>query len=711
MFSASWYRVAALTPRIRSHARIHRHQYRGETWYVLRDLASDRVHRFSPAGYLIIGLMDGRRTVQEVWELAAARLGDDAPTQDEMIGLLGQLHSADVLQSDVPPDAAELLHRREKIERRTRTAKFLSPLSMRVPLVDPERFLRFILPVAAPFFGIVGALLWLGVVATGLVVAVLHWNDLTANFLDQVFAPQHAVLLWLAFPVIKTLHELGHAITVKVFGGEVHDMGVMFLVFTPVPYVDASSASAFRSKWQRMLVGAAGMGVELFLAAIAAVVWVGAETGTVRALAYYTMAIAGISTILFNANPLLRYDGYYILADLLEIPNLYARSRQYMGYLGERYLFGRREAEPSLASVSERAWFVGYATGSFFYRILVVLGIMLFIIERNFYLGVALGMLSLGTWFVAPAVKGVWSLFTSPRMRTVRVRALAVSLAIAALVVWAVGFVPVPLRSRAEGVVWIPDEALVRVETDGFIERIVARPGHAVRRGDVLVVCVDPVLAARAQVLRARQRELQARYDEQRPVDQVRAGIIRDEIGYVSDEIARVRERLAGLTIRSEADGVFVMPLSDNFTGRFVRKGELLGHVVDLSAITVRTVVPQSEIQLVQSRTRAVEVRLAERLAETRPATLKRQVPGASERLPSAALGSEGGGTVASDPRDPQGLSAVQRVFQVDLELAPVSGLVNIGGRVYVRFDHGREPLAMQWYRELRQIFLARFNV
>jgi putative peptide zinc metalloprotease protein len=278
-------------------------------------------------------------------------------------------------------------------------------------------------------------------------------------------------------------------------------------------------------------------------------------------------------------------------------------------------------------------------------------------------------------------------------------------------VVWAVGFVPVPLRSRAEGVVWIPDEALVRVETDGFIERIVARPGGAVRRGDVLVVCVDPVLTARAEVLRGRQRELQARYDEQRPVDQVRAGIIRDEIGYVSDEIARVRERLAGLTIRSEADGVFVMPLSDNFTGRFVRQGELLGHVVDLSAITVRTVVPQSEIELVQSRTRAVEVRLAERLAETRPATLKRQVPGASERLPSAALGSEGGGTVASDPRDPQGLSAVQRVFQVDLELPPVSGLVNIGGRVYVRFDHGREPLAMQWYRELRQIFLARFNV
>ena len=102
LFSTSWYRVADLKPRIRTHAHIYRHRYRGETWYALQDMASARVHRFSSSSYLVIGLMDGRRTVQEVWDTALARLGDDAPTQDEMIQLLSQLHGADVLQCDVP---------------------------------------------------------------------------------------------------------------------------------------------------------------------------------------------------------------------------------------------------------------------------------------------------------------------------------------------------------------------------------------------------------------------------------------------------------------------------------------------------------------------------------------------------------------------------------------------------------------------------------
>src|SRR3989475_8087291 len=133
LFSSSWYRVAKLTPRLRSHAHIHRHQYRGRTWYVLQDVSTDRFHRFSAPAYLVIGLMDGRRTVQEIWETATTRLGDDAPTQDEAIQLLGQLHAADVLQCDVPPDAAELLERRRKQSRRLWADRRPPPL-VRPPL-------------------------------------------------------------------------------------------------------------------------------------------------------------------------------------------------------------------------------------------------------------------------------------------------------------------------------------------------------------------------------------------------------------------------------------------------------------------------------------------------------------------------------------------------------------------------------------------------
>jgi putative peptide zinc metalloprotease protein len=711
LFSGSWYRVAGLKPRLRGHARVRRHRYRGETWYVLQDLASGQVHRFSSAGCMVIGMMDGRRTVQEIWESALDTLGDDAPTQDEMIRLLGQLHGAEVLQCDVSPDTAELFQRHERRQRAKLLGQIMSPMWWRVPLVDPDRFLARLLPWVRPLFGPLGAVLWVPVVAAGLVLAGVHWTSLTTNLLDQLLLPQNLVLLWVSFAVLKAFHEIAHGLATRRLGGEVHDMGVMFLVFSPLPYVDASAASAFPDKWQRILVGAAGMLVELFLAAVALFVWLGVEGGTVRSLAFNVVMVAGVSTLLFNGNPLLRYDGYYILADLLEIPNLYTRSRTYLAYLCERYLFGRKDAERPPSSPSERAWFVTYAVASFLYRLLVVFGIALWVLDWSFYLGLLLTGPMVVAWFGVPLVKIVRHLVAGPGLRRVRARAIAVSLAMAAVLVGLLGFVPVPSRTRAEGVVWLPEEAFVRAGVDGFVERVVATPGALVRPGDALVEARDPVLEARARVLAARLKELEARYTAERPTDRVRAAMVQGEIVYTQAELERVHEQLGMLTVRSGAEGAFVVPAAEDLPGRLVKRGELLGHVVKLDRILVRTLVSQTDIDLVRRRTEAVQVRLSERLGEPLPARVVREVPAASQQLPSPALGAAGGGTVAVDPRNAEGVMAMGRLFQVDLELPTSLRLVNVGGRVYVRFDHGSEPLATQWGRQLRQLFLARLNV
>lgn len=711
LFSALWYRVADLKPRIRSHANIHRHRYRGETWYILHDLASGRAHRFSPASYLVIGLMDGRQTIQEIWDTAMGRLGDDAPTQDELIQLLSQLHSADVLQCDVSPDAAELFQRFEKQQRKKLLGQLMSPLWWRIPLVDPERFLVRLLPWARPFIGGAGACVWAILVGVAVVLAGVHWSDLTANLLDRLLMPSNLVILWCVFPVLKTFHEIGHGLAIKAFGGEVHDMGVMFLVFSPLPYVDASTASAFSSKWQRVAVGAGGMMAELFLASLAMFVWLAAEPGLVRSLAYNVVLIAGISTILFNGNPLLRYDGYYMLADLLEIPNLYQRSRTYLGYLCQRYLFGNREAERTPDSRSERAWFVAYAVSSFVYRIFVIVAIALFLFHKAFYLGMVAVAALLGAWLVVPTWKALHFLVASPQLRRVRVRAIAITTALVSVVIVGIALVPFPSRTSAEGIVWVPEDALVRAAADGFVERLVAQPGSHVRTGDLLVLCRDPQLATQVAVLSARLRELKARYDEQQPVDRVKAAMVLEETRYVEGDLAKAREQLEGLTIRSRVDGTFVMDSAEDLPGRFVRRGELLAHVVTLDTITVRAVVAQTNADLVKYHTQRVEVRLSERVEETLLASIKREVPGASERLPSAALGHGGGGTVAVDPRDTHGITAMEKVFQIDLTLPSDRRILNVGGRVYVRFDHGWEPLAVQWARQLRQLFLARLNV
>jgi putative peptide zinc metalloprotease protein len=711
LFSTSWYRVSGLKPKLRGHARIHRHQYRGGTWYVMQDLAGGRFHRFSPAAYFVMGLMDGRRTVQEIWDAALGRLGDDAPTQDETIRLLSQLYGADALQCDVPSDTAELFVRHQRQQRRLWIGRLLNPFGWKFPLYDPERVLTRLLPVVQPFVSWGGFLLWSLVVGGGTVVAAVHWTDLSRDVVDQLLAPRNLLVLWLLFPVIKVLHEFGHAFVTRALGGEVHEMGVTLLVVTPVPYVDASSSWVFPNKWHRIAVGAAGMIVELFLATVALVVWLNAEPGLVRVVAYNTIMIAGISTVLFNANPLLRFDGYYMLADFLEIPNLRQRSSAYFGYLFERYAFGRADAEPPHATRGERAWFVLFGVASFLYRILVMAGIFLLFAEAHFFLGVLFGVLVGVPFFVMPAIKIVNYLATNPRLRRVRVRAAAVTAVVAAVIAGLLFGAPVPWRTRAEGVVWLPEESYVRAGTEGFITDIVARPGAVVDRDDVLIQCRDPVLASRVVVLKSRLAELRARHAAEMTHDLVKAQVVREELRYVEEDLALTEQRARELVIRSKTRGTFVLPKAPDLPGRFVKHGEVLGHVVDLSTITVRMVVPQEDVDLIRNANEGVELRLAERPGETIPASVERLVPQATEQLPSKALGSEGGGRFAVDPRDPEGLKTIARLFQIDLQVPAQYRVVNVGGRVLVRFDHGWRPLGSQWYRQLRQLFLSRLNV
>lgn len=710
-FSASWYRVERLKPRLRSHVELARHQYRGRTWYVLQDRASDRFHRFAPAAYHLIGLMDGRHSVRAIWESATATLGDEAPSQDDVIRLLAQLHGSDLIVCDVLPDTGELTERADRIARRQWASRLSNLFAWRWPLCDPDRFLTALLPVVRPLISWPGFLLWLGLVGLGLVLGGLHWPDLTHDLIAQVTTPHSLMVLWLLFPLIKLLHELGHGFMTKAFGGEVHELGVMLLVFTPVPYCEASAAWAFRDKRQRVLVGAAGMMVEAALAALALVVWINAEPGLVRTAAYNTIFLAGVSTVLFNLNPLLRFDGYYMLMDWLEIPNLRVRATAYVRYLCERYLFGAREVSRPDATAGERAWFLGYGVASSVYRAMVTVAILLFLGELSPLLGILFAAMTAVGMLVVPVAKGLSYLFRSPSIDAVRGRAMAVTAVLFALPVCGLSLMPAPFHTIAEGVVWAPDESVVRAGADGFVRQVVAKPDSLVQPGDVLFIAEHPRLQAEARVLAARVKELQARHAEQRPVDLVKAAIIEEELAYARDQLVRTQRRLDDLVVRSHTAGQLIVPAPQDLPGRFIKQGEVLAHVVDHRRLTVRAVVAQSDIDLVRTRDAGVEIRLAERVEDCYRAGVARLVPSAVSELPHAALGSEGGGVVPVDPTDAEGMRTVQRVFQVDLSVPGEAGLIHAGERVHVRFSHGWSPLSDQWYRQIRQLFLSRFTV
>jgi putative peptide zinc metalloprotease protein len=711
LYSPSWYRVAGLKPRLRSHVEIHRHTYRGDLWYVLQDHASGRFQRFTPAAYLLIGLMDGNRSGQEIWEAARARLGEDAPTQEEMIRLLSQLHAVDIMQCDVPPDTAELLKRFEKTQHSKWKQNARNPLAMRFSLLDPERFLVRSQWLVRPLFSWVGAILWLFVVGVAVVLAGVHWPELTENLTDRVLAPQNLLLIWLVFPFLKAFHEFGHAFVIKLLGGEVHEMGMMLLVLTPVPYVDASSASAFHSKWERVVVGAAGMAVELFIAALALFLWIVVEPGPVRVVAYNIILIAGVSSLLFNGNPLLRYDAYYILGDLLEIPNLGPRGLRYLGFLIQRYLFGLRDEEPPLSAPGERVWFVIYTLSAFVYRIFLYAAIISFIAGKFFIIGVLMAIWAVLSMIVYPLAKALKFLFSSPKLARNRAKAILVTGLIVGCILAAVTLVPVPLGTVSEGVMWIPEQCFLRAGTEGFVERLIARPGARVKPGDPLIECSDPLLPAQIRVLESKLNELKALYESQIFSDRVQAQITQEEMENVRGQLDDARQRAGELTIHSQASGAFLVPNPQDLPGRFVRRGELVGYVVDPSVITARVIVLQADVDLVRQRTRAVQVRLPEKISTIVPAVLKREVPAATDQLPGRALGQMGGGTIAIDPRDTTGLKAFQKNFLFDIELPPSIRLFQVGARVHVRFDHGDEALIWRWYRSLRQLLLKKFYV
>jgi putative peptide zinc metalloprotease protein len=710
LLSASWYRVSELKPRMRTHARMQRHRYRGQVWFVLQDPASGRAHRFTPAARLIMNGMDGERSVGALWEMANKRLGESAPSQDELIHLLGQLHSSDLLQCDVSPDVAELFDRAQRQDRARVKRAIGNPMAIKVPLIDPDRLLERMLPFVRPFWGWKGMLVWLAIVVPALLLVPPHWDELTHGVADRVFAVDNLLMIWLLFPLLKAFHELGHGIAAKAGGGEVHDMGLMLLVLMPVPYVDATSSALFKSKYERAVVGAAGMMIELMLAAIAFFVWMLAEPGTVRAVAFNVMLIAGVSTLLFNGNPLLRYDAYYILSDLIEIPNLATRSMRYLGFLFERHLFGAREIEEPEGTPGEKAWFVFYGIGSFLYRIVVVVAIILFIAGEFFVIGVVLAIWAVIAMAVVPVSKTVHHLATSPRLARHRRRVAGVCFGALAVTVAFVLWVPVPFRTQTEGVIWLPEQQMVRARANGFLTRYLVEPGSRVQPDDALIESIDPVLDAEIRVAQAKVAELDAQFAHHFITDRVQAQITQEALDRELAALQRAVDRGADLIARSRSAGVFTVPHPADLPGRYFRKGEMVGYVIEPAQPRARVIVQQAEVDVVRLATNEVEIRTAARVEHVVKARIVRQVPGGNEELPSKALSTEGGGTVPIDPRDPKGTKTMQRVFQLEIELdAPATVLY--GGRVYVRFDHVPEPLGTQWYRGLRRLFLTRFNV
>ncbi|EAR51227.1 peptidase, M50 family protein [Oceanicola granulosus HTCC2516] len=709
--SQLWYRVEGLTPRLKVHVTVHRHRYRGEPWYVLHDHAGGRVHRFTPAAYMVIGRFDGRTSIGEIWTSLAETYDADAPSQDDVIQLLATLHQNDLIRYAGTPDVADLLERYRKKSTELVKQNLMNPVSIRVPLWDPDRFLSRTLPVVRPLLGWWGLALWLVVVCWGGLVAAQNYGALTENLTDRLLGARNIAITLISYPLLKALHELAHGYLTKMRGQEVREMGIMFLVFFPVPYVDASAAAALRNKWHRAAVSAGGIFVETFAAALALILWAEAEAGFLRAVAFNIVMIGGLSTLFVNGNPLLKFDGYYVLADLIESPNFGTRANLYWGWLIQRRLFGAKQLKEPVATPGERRWFLVYAPAALVYRLSVMVGIALFVAGKYYFAGVVLALWSVFNAVIKPLFKHIRHVLISPGLRKVRGRAKRWTFGSIATLAAALLLIPLPLRTDTEGVVWLPEAAHLRAGAPGFVARVAAGRGAAVAEGEALVELAAPTLAARIEGLRWREEEYRRRLAVLSVSDRPRAEAARLELAEATGELAREMARQGDMLLTAPLAGRFepVVP-PDDLTGRFFNEGDLVGYVLPPRPEVLRIAVAQADAALVRERLEGVEVRFAGALEQRHRVLLIRAVPQAQASLPSPVLGSRGGGRFLTAPGDEEGTASLDPVFVYDLAMPPDAPVQPYGMRVLVRFDHGLEPAAFQAWRRVRQLFLERFN-
>ena len=726
-FSESWYRVAQLRPRLRSTVHVYRQHFRGRMWYVLQDPSNNQFFRQNESAYHFVALLDGQRTVAEVWEACNEQLGDSAPTQGEAIQLLGQLYTSNLIRCELPPDAQGLFDRYRKRVQREVKGYLSNLLFIRVPLLDPDRFLDRWVKVFGQFFTVYGMVLWIAIILTGLYFVINNFGALWDRG-ESVLDPDNLPLLYLSFAFIKGVHEFGHAFACKKFGqlaggGEVHVMGIMFLVFTPLPYVDASSAYAFRNKWHRVTVDFAGILVELAIAGIAAVVWAKTGDGAVHTIAYNMMFVASVSTLLFNANPLLRYDGYYILADLVEIPNLYQRAKQYLYYLVKRYAWSVRNPRNPAHTNGERGWFVFYGIASTCYRFFIYGRILLFVANKLFILGAVLGIVAAITWILVPLGKFVHYLATSGELMRTRGRAVLSTLAVVAAVVVGVGLVPRPDRFRVEGVVEPRRMAVIFAEIDGRVRGFI--PSGELVSADTkgLIQAENPDLQTELARLLAERRSVDVLLREARADDPARYKVLGERGAALDEKIQQVREDLEALSLPAEMAGTWVAPGVDLLEGAYVGRGERIGLVVDLDDLIIRsTATQQAAALLIAEATRAnvltaeIRVKGCPDIFLTGSAKLKDILPAGKNQLPSAALGYSAGGSMRTVAGDPYGMRTAEKFFEIvvqpDIDTAANPPVVLLTGqRVVVRFNLPPKPLIAQWWRALLQLIQRRFHI
>jgi putative peptide zinc metalloprotease protein len=501
--------------RVRGDLSIAPQKYEGRTYYVVKDPVSLRYYRFKEQEHFLIRLMDGKHSLDQAQKEFEKRFRPDRLTLEDLEHFGQQLLTAGLAQNESPQAGKQLFDRRKKRKRSEFLQTITNILYIKIPVFDPERLLTRMLPYFRWMFTTTFFILSCLFMLSAVLLVLTHFQ----TFYDRLpsyhefFSFKTIIYLWAALGVVKVIHEFGHGLSCRMFGGEVHEMGFLFLCLSPCMYCNVSDAWTLPNKWKRIIISGAGIYVELMIAAAATFIWWNTPSHPfINYMALSLMVVCSVSTVVFNGNPLMRYDGYYVLADWLEIPNLRDRCNRYLQRLVMEHCLGIEvQPEPYMA-LWRRIMFVTYAVVSYLYRWVITFVILKFMASflKPYKLEVVSSMLaalaagSMVGWPLVRLFQGINKRGRLPDMKSVRV---TVTAAVVAAVLLAFFLLPLPVsRVRQVGVVEVQPEHVMKVfiEVSGTLDKVHVREGQVVKKGTLLAELSNLELQAEEEAAKTR---------------------------------------------------------------------------------------------------------------------------------------------------------------------------------------------------------------
>jgi putative peptide zinc metalloprotease protein len=722
--------------RMRPDLVLRRHVYQGQNCWAIKEPLAPSYFRFHEEDFAVLEMLDGQSSLDDIRERFTQRYPHRELSAEHLWEFIGTLHRGNLVISGVPNQGEPLEKRRSERRRKELLSQLANVLALRFRGFDPERLFGWLYPKVRRFFSPLALACVLALGLSALLLVVVQFDVFYARLpaFHQFFGLKNAGSLILALVISKILHEFGHGLTCKHFGGECHEIGVLMLVFTPCLYCNVSDSWMLPSKWQRMAIGAAGMYVELVLASICTFVWWFSEPGFLNYLCLYIIFVCSVSTVLFNANPLLRYDGYYILSDWLEIPNLRQKSGAALQRTAAWWCLGLEPLSDRYLPPRGRGGFLLYGVASGVYRWLVLAAILWFLLRvlQPYHLeiigqlvaGVALGGLvvmpawKIGKFFYVP---GRWDEVKKPR--------LVISLGVLAVLVAAVTLVPLPHRVICPLEIKAHGAVPVYVEVAGNLRKLHVRRGSQVQAGDQLAELESVDLELEIAQLRS-QRDQQAiqlgTLKRQRFLDAQALG----EVPQIEERLASTEKQLSKrladrerLVILAPVAGSILppphveekephdgklrgwvgTPLEETNVGCRLDTKTLLCQVGDPQQLEAVLVIDQSDLEFVRTGDR-VELKLDELPGQTLTGT----IAGISQmemRATPSGLSVKAGGELATKT-DESGVERPQSTsYQAQVLLEDEEGLLRLGLRGRAKIHTGSRTLAQRAWRYFSHTF------